>query len=191
MRRNACLTVLLLVLALLCAACGARMPGEEDGGSQTLPAVVTDPAGTASPPVTEPSSAGTMEPAAPDPLPVEPDAVDAGPDTPEDGGTEPGEGDLSGLYTDKQGTEDIYSELELIQQGDGITYDVSIGLYRLGLWEGVAQIQEDGTLHFVGGPPDVKAVITIDGERAEVEITVSEFEYLHPGDVYTFPDGKA
>lgn len=201
MRRNFHLTALLLALALFCAACGARMPGEKDGESpsQTLPVVVTDPEDTAPPPVTEPSSAGTMDPVSQ--LPVEPDAVDAGSEAPEDGspegdapqedGTpETGAADLSGMYTDKQGTEDIYSELELVQQGDGITYDVSIGLYRLCLLEGLAQVQEDGTLAFVGGPPDVKAVITIDGEQAEVEITVSEFEYLHPGDVFQFPDGR-
>ena len=197
MRRNFYVTILLLALALFCAACGARVPGGEDAGEpcQTVPVVVTEQ--TQPVPVTEPSSAGTVEPASQ--LPAEPDAVDAGMDLPdvpeggtppEDGTPETGAADLSGMYTDKQGTEDIYSELELVQQGDGITYDVSIGLYRLCLLEGLAQVQEDGTLAFVGGPPDVKAVITIDGEQAEVEITVSEFEYLHPGDVYAFPDGK-
>ena len=37
----------------------------------------------------------------------------------------------------------------------------------------------------------VQAVITIDGEQAKVEFTVSEFMYIQPGDVFTFPDGKA
>ncbi|MCI9587174.1 MAG: hypothetical protein HFF60_04335 [Oscillospiraceae bacterium] len=208
MKRNFHLTALLLSLALFCAACGARIPGGEEkpaGEDQTAPVIVTAPDQT-----------GSFEPApsVPDPvqLPEEPDAVDGGVDEPENPvqavqplplpesteelDAEPRASeetsDLSGWYRDLQGTDVIYSELILSRQeeGNGL-YDASIGLYRLTTLEGIAQVQEDGTLLFVGGPPKVQAVITIDGEQAKVEFTVSEFMYIQPGDVFTFPDGKA
>lgn len=189
MKRNFHLTALLLSLALFCAACGARIPsGEEQpaGEDQTAPVIVTAPDQT-----------GSFEPApsVPDPiqLPEEPDAVDGGAEDPDAQPEDPEEvPDLSGCYRDMQGTEDVYSELTLSRQeeGNGL-YDASIGLYRLAFLEGIAQVQEDGTLLFVGGPPKVQAVITIDGEQAAVEFTVSEFMYIQPGDVFTFPDGKA
>lgn len=199
MRRNACLTALLLASALFCAACGARMPaGEENTGGtdQTLPVTGTlpertEPAGTTEPQGTE-EPGGTETPEAGQ-LPGEPDAVDGGAEDPD---AQPEEAeevpDLSGWYRDMQGTDVIYSELILSRQeeGNGL-YDASIGLYRLTTLEGIAQVQEDGTLFFIGGPPKVQAVITIDGEQAAVEFTVSEFEYIEPGDVFTFPDGKA
>lgn len=196
MRKNACLTALLLCLALFCAACGARMPGERDaepaGPEQTAPSV---PEQTIPVVVTEPPVSSV-------PLPEEPEAVDAGAAAPEEpekteapaGGAEGPDGgvDYSGCYRDMQGTDEVYSDLTLSRQeeGNGL-YDASIGLYRLAFLEGIAQVQEDGTLLFVGGPPKVQAVITIDGEQARVEFTVSEFEYIEPGYVYTFPDGKA
>lgn len=189
MKRNFRLTALLLSLALFCAACGARMPGEEEkpaGEDQTAPVIVTAPDQT-----------GSFEPvpSVPDPiqLPEEPDAVDGGAEEPDAQSKSPEEApDLSGWYRDMQGTDEIYSELILSRQeeGNGL-YDASIGLYRLTTLEGIAQMQEDGTLLFIGGPPKVQAVITIDGEQAAVEFTVSEFEYIQPGYVYTFPDGKA
>ncbi len=208
MKRNIHLTALLLSLALFCAACGAQMPGGEEEPAekgQTAPVIVTAPDQT-----------GSFEPAPSVSNPVqfseEPDAADGGADEPEnpvqtvqslplpESTEEPDAepraseeaSDLSGCYRDMQGTDVIYSELILSRQeeGNGL-YDASIGLYRLTTLEGIAQVQEDGTLFFVGGPPKVQAVITIDGEQAKVEFTVSEFMYIQPGDVFTFPDGKA
>ena len=212
MRRNVRLTALLLVL--VCAACGARMPGGENtpsaGEDRTVPATAVP-----APERTGPGEPGESGEAEKHGGIEEPEAVDGGAEVPVSGGTaqalpetegeraeDPGaetegpeeteEIDYSGRYRDLQGTDEVYSELILSRQEEGGgLYDASIGLYRLTTLEGIAQVQEDGTLFFVGGPPKVQAVITIDGEQAAVEITVSEFEYIHPGDVYTFPDGKA
>lgn len=189
MKRNFHLTALLLSLALFCAACGARIPGGEEkpaGEDQTAPVIVTAPDQTGS---FEPTPSALT----PIQLPEKPGVVDDEAEDP-DGKPEDLEEvpDLSGWYRDLQGTDVIYSELILSRQeeGNGL-YDASIGLYRLTTLEGIAQVQEDGTLLFVGGPPKVQAVITIDGEQAKVEFTVSEFMYIQPGDVFTFPDGKA
>lgn len=96
--------------------------------------------------------------------------------------------DYSGKYTDKQGTTDIYSELDLKLSNDG-TYDVSVGLYRLTTLEGTASY-ENGKLHFLCEEPFVEGEITIDGDKAELTITDSAFEYIHAGDAFSFLDGK-
>lgn len=98
--------------------------------------------------------------------------------------------DYSGVYTDKQGTPDIYSELELRQNGDG-TYAVTLGIYRLAEVTGTA----DSALHFVGDANtglNVEGDITIDGDSAEITITQSDFPFpeIAAGTTLTFPDGK-
>ncbi len=95
--------------------------------------------------------------------------------------------DLTGVYTDKQGTADVYSELELALQADG-TYKVTMGLYRITTLEGTA-VWRDGTLHFTSKTPAVEADITVADGGAEVTVTASEQAYISPGDVYAFPDG--
>lgn len=106
----------------------------------------------------------------------------------EDGGTqEPAAPDLSGVYTDRQGTPDVYSELELKKREDG-TYGFSMGIYRVTTLEGTASVQ-DGVLHFVCGEPAVEGDISVSGQEAEVTITASDFAYIAVGDVYRFPDG--
>ncbi|MBE5874245.1 MAG: hypothetical protein E7287_07545 [Lachnospiraceae bacterium] len=96
--------------------------------------------------------------------------------------------DYSGTYTDKMGTEDIYSELALEKQQDG-TYAFTMGIYRVTTLEGTAT-GADGIFHFVSDAPCVEGDITIDGEVAEVIITASAFEYIAVGDEYRFPDGR-
>lgn len=78
--------------------------------------------------------------------------------------------DLTGVYTDKQGTADVYSELELALQADG-TYKVTMGLYRITTLEGTA-VWRDGTLHFTSKTPAVEADITVADGGAEVTVTV-------------------
>ena len=95
--------------------------------------------------------------------------------------------DLTGVYTDRQGTSEVYSELELNLQPDG-AYSVTMGIYRVTTLEGTAA-WEDGTLHFTSKTPAVEADIAVADDRAEVTITASEQAYLFPGDVYAFPDG--
>lgn len=96
--------------------------------------------------------------------------------------------DYSGKYTDKQGTTDIYSELELQLQADG-SYAFTMGIYRLTTFDGIATYK-DGELHFVTDEPTVEGNIVINGDNAEVTITKSISEYINVGDTYNFPDGK-
>lgn len=96
--------------------------------------------------------------------------------------------DYSGTYTDKMGTEDIYSELILEKQQDD-TYAFTMGIYRITTLEGTAT-GADGTFHFVSDAPIVEGDIKIEGDVAEVTITASAFEYIAVGDEYRFPDGK-
>lgn len=99
--------------------------------------------------------------------------------------------DYSGRYTDKQGTAEIYSELELRRNEDG-AYSASISLYRLMLLEGTAE-EMNGTLHFTSDAasgPAVEGDIAVNGETAEITITGSDTDLIAVGTVYRFPDGK-
>lgn len=69
--------------------------------------------------------------------------------------------DYSGMYTDTQGTDSVYSELLLTKKEDG-TYDLEMGLYRL---------------------------TTISG-TATATFTSSAWELIQSGEVFTFPSGK-
>lgn len=105
-------------------------------------------------------------------------------DTPESNQTV----DYSGRYTDKQGTSDVYSELELRRNEDG-TYAVTVGIYRVATLEGTA----DGALRFASDAapgPAVEGTISIDGGKAEMTITASDFPEIPAGTAYQFPDGE-
>ena len=65
--------------------------------------------------------------------------------------------DISGIYTDKQGTSDVYSELVLALQTDGI-YTVEIGIYRVTELKGTA-VWEGDTLCFTSEVPYLLADI--------------------------------
>lgn len=97
--------------------------------------------------------------------------------------------DLTGVYTDRQGTDEIYSQLELALQADG-TYAAAMFFYRTANLEGTAA-WVDGKLHFTGGDPRTEADIAVTGDRAEVTITSSDHVDLSPGNVYAFPDGAS
>lgn len=97
--------------------------------------------------------------------------------------------DLAGTYTDKQGTADIYSQLELTRREDG-TYGVVMSLYRIALLEGTAAC-EDGTLHFICTSPAAEADISISAGTAEVIVIASELPDMAAGSVYRFLDGPA
>lgn len=101
------------------------------------------------------------------------------------------ETDYSGIYTDTQGTDDIYSELEVKKQSDG-SYLFSMGLYRLTTIEGTAK-QNGNILYFNGtdasGNP-IEGYITITEEKAVATFTNSTWVYIKNGDVYEFPSGK-
>lgn len=97
--------------------------------------------------------------------------------------------DFSGVYTDTQGTDSVYSELELRLQADG-TYTAVLGLYRITTLEGTAAYDAYGALCFTCDDPAVKGIVTIDGETAEVTVMESEFSYIRPGDAFRFPDGR-
>ncbi len=94
--------------------------------------------------------------------------------------------DVSGIYTDKQGTVDTYSRLTLALQADG-TYAVEISVYRTTQLEGTA-VWEGNTLRFTSEDPYVLADIFVTGSKAEVMIITDAAEVL-AGDVYSFPDG--
>ena len=97
--------------------------------------------------------------------------------------------DVSGIYTDKQGTSDVYSELVLALQADG-TYAAEIGIYRLTGLKGTA-VWEGDTLRFTSDDsyPYVLADISVTGSQAEVAFTKAGFLGIQAGDVYSFPDG--
>ena len=99
--------------------------------------------------------------------------------------------DYSGLYTDTQGTDSIYSELFLMKQGDG-GYKFEMGLYRLTTISGTATANGN-VLHFtgnLGGDPLFEGDIVISGESATATFTNSTWELLKSGEVFTFPSGK-
>lgn len=99
--------------------------------------------------------------------------------------TVPEKDDYSGSYADMQGTEDIYDELDLVYQGDGL-YEVMICIYRVTTLDGIAKA-DGGILYFEDEVGKVKGEITIQDAGAVFTVTESEFEYINQGDVFEFP----
>jgi len=99
--------------------------------------------------------------------------------------------DYSGTYTDKQGTDEIYSSLALQPKGDG-TYTVALSLYRITEMTGTAEEVDAGRLRFDCGVPDfgISGDILIEDSAAQVSVTESNFEYVPVGTEYFFPDGE-
>nr|WP_326186081.1 hypothetical protein [uncultured Oscillibacter sp.] len=104
---------------------------------------------------------------------------------------------VAGVYTDTQGTDEVYSSLELCDRGDG-TYDATISLYRLATLDGMAgprYDRSDGMLYFTSEDQLVEAVIGFGGDTSTVDaaavtITYSEVPSLRVGDTFHFPDGS-
>lgn len=99
--------------------------------------------------------------------------------------------DYSGMYTDTQGTDSIYSELILKKQEDG-TYEFEMGLHRITTIDGTA-ISNGNVLHFIGYLGDealFEGNIVIDGESATATFTKSDWGLIESGEVFTFPSGK-
>ena len=94
--------------------------------------------------------------------------------------------DVSGIYTDKQGTSDVYSQLTLALQTDG-TYAVEISVYRTTELEGTA-VWEGDVLRFTSEDPYVLADISVTGSQAEVMV-ITDVAGVQAGDTYSFPDG--
>ena len=94
--------------------------------------------------------------------------------------------DVTGIYTDKQGTSDVYSQLTLALQPDG-TYTAEISVYRVSVLEGTA-VWEGDALRFTSKDPYVLADISITGGTAEV-VFITGAVGFQTGDVYSFPDG--
>lgn len=94
--------------------------------------------------------------------------------------------DYSGSYVDRQGTSEIYSNLNLTYLEDE-SYQATIGLYRLTELEGVAKVDGE-TLSFKDDGMQVKGIISIQDNKAVLTITESDFEYINPGDVFEFPE---
>ena len=103
---------------------------------------------------------------------------------------------VAGVYTDTQGTDEVYSSLELCDRGDG-TYDAAISLYRLTTLDGMAAPRYDrgdGMLYFTSEDQLVEAVIGFSGDTSTVDtaavtITYSELSNIQVGDTFRFPDG--
>lgn len=104
---------------------------------------------------------------------------------------------VAGVYTDTQGTDEVYSSLKLWDRGDG-TYDAAISLYRLTTLDGMAAPRYDrgdGMLYFTSEDQLVEAVIGFSGDTSTVDtaaitITYSAFPFLQVGDTFRFPDGE-
>lgn len=101
------------------------------------------------------------------------------------------ETDFSGLYTDMQGTDAVYSELILVKREDG-DYNFAIGLYRLTTVAGKAT-QNKNNLHFVGSEGNENTIegdIVISGESATVTFTDGTWPHTEYSDGCTFSSGK-
>lgn len=104
---------------------------------------------------------------------------------------------VAGVYTDTQGTDEVYSSLELCDRGDG-TYDATLSLYRLTTLDGMAAPRydrSDGMLYFTSEDQLVEAVIGFSGDTSTVDtaavtITYSELSNIQVGDTFHFPDGE-
>ena len=99
--------------------------------------------------------------------------------------------DYSGMYTDTQGTDSVYSELILTKQEDG-SYTFEMGLHRLTTIEGTATANGN-VLYFIGclgDEPLFAGEIVIDGESATATFTESEWSLIESGEVFAFPSGK-
>lgn len=96
--------------------------------------------------------------------------------------------DVSGIYTDKQGTSDVYSQLTLALQPDGI-YTAEISVYRVSELEGTA-VWEGDMLRFTSEDPYVLADISVTGGKAEV-VFITGAVGFQAGDIYSFPDGPS
>lgn len=94
--------------------------------------------------------------------------------------------DVSGIYTDKQGTSDVYSQLTLALQPDG-TYVVEISVYRTTELEGTA-VWEGDVLRFTSEDSYVLADISVTDSQAEVMV-ITDAAGVQTGDTYSFPDG--
>ena len=90
----------------------------------------------------------------------------------------------SGQYADKQGTEEIYSNLYLEYVGEE-EYEATISLYRLAELEGTVTV-DNGTLWFWDEELKVEGTITIKDNSAVFMITESEFAAINKGDSFTF-----
>lgn len=94
--------------------------------------------------------------------------------------------DYSGSYVDRQGTEDIYNNLDLTYLEDE-SYQATIGIFRLAQLDGVAKVDGE-TLSFEDEVYKVKGIIIVQDNKAVLTITESGFEYINPGDVFEFPE---
>ena len=94
--------------------------------------------------------------------------------------------DYSVSYVDRQGTADIYSNLDLTYLEDE-SYQVTIGIFRLAQLDGVAKVDGE-TLSFEDEVYKVKGIIIVQDNKAELTITESGFEYINPGDVFEFSE---
>lgn len=104
-----------------------------------------------------------------------------------DGAKQAEKKDVSGIYTDKQGTPNIYNELVLALQPDG-TYAAEIGIYRVTGLKGTA-VWKGNTLCFTSEVPYLQADISVTASQAEVTFITGGFFGIQAGDVYSFPDG--
>lgn len=94
--------------------------------------------------------------------------------------------DYSGSYVDRQGTENIYSELDLKYLENGV-YEAEISLYRLTTLDGTAKTDGD-KLTFEDAAIQIKGEITLQETGAVLTVTESEFADINPGDVFEFPE---
>ena len=94
--------------------------------------------------------------------------------------------DYSGSYVDRQGTAEIYNNLDLTYLEDE-SYQATIGLYRLTELEGVAKVDGE-TLSFKDDGMQVKGIIIVKDNKAVLTITESGFEHINPGDVFEFSE---
>ena len=93
---------------------------------------------------------------------------------------------VAGTYVDRQGTDSVFSVLEIVPADNG-TYAVTIGLYRITTLEGMA-VSDGNKLLYEDNDFQIKGEIRIQGEEASLYITESDFEYISPGYSVVFPE---
>ena len=94
--------------------------------------------------------------------------------------------DYSGSYVDRQGTAEIYNNLDLTYLEDE-SYQATIGIFRLAQLDGVAKVDGE-TLSFEDEVYKVKGIIIVQDNKAVLTITESGFEYINPGDAFEFSE---
>lgn len=89
------------------------------------------------------------------------------------------------LFVDRQGTNDIYSSLSILNNGD--SYAVEMFLYRVGYFSGTAK-ETQGMLCYTDDHMGVTGLIRFDQGQASFEVRESVLDSVSAGVIWVFPE---